>query len=51
MAELPRTGEEHPIGRAGFDPDFVYRYGQTPDLTVAQLEAATVAVARRMRVE
>jgi hypothetical protein len=31
-----------------FDPDFVYRYKQTPDLTVAQLEAAAVAIARRM---
>jgi PD-(D/E)XK nuclease superfamily len=31
-----------------FDPDFVYRYKQAPDLTVAQLEAAAVAIARRM---
>lgn len=34
-----------------FDPDFVYRYKQTPDLTVEQLEAAAIVIARRMEAE
>jgi hypothetical protein len=34
-----------------FDPDFVYRYKQTPELTVAQLEAAALVIARRMRAD
>ena len=40
---LPRPG--NPLGFNRYDPDFVYRYKKTPDLTVAQLEAAAVAFA------
>jgi hypothetical protein len=40
---LPRPGNL--LGFNRYDPDFVYRYKKTPDLTVAQLEAAAVAFA------
>ena len=43
---LPRPGNTKGFNR--FDPDFVYRYKKTPDLTVAQLEAAAVAVANKV---
>ncbi len=44
---LPSAGSGGRPGFNRFDPDFTYRYKKTPDLTVAQLEAAAVAWAKR----
>jgi hypothetical protein len=44
---MPAPVPALPLGFNRFDPDFTYRYKRTPDLTVAQLEAAAVAIARR----
>ena len=40
---LPKPNS--PLGFNRYDPDFVYRYKLTPRITVAQLEAAAVAIA------
>jgi PD-(D/E)XK nuclease superfamily len=48
-ATLPLPRPDNPLGFNRYDPDFVYRYKKTPGLTVAQLEAAAVAVAQNLR--
>jgi hypothetical protein len=45
---LPSAGPKNPLGFNRYDPDFVYRYKPVGHLTIAQLEAAAVAVARRL---
>lgn len=44
---MPAPVPGKPLGFNRFDPNFTYRYKRAPDLTVAQLEAAAVAIARR----
>lgn len=46
-ATMPSVGPKNQLGFNRYDPDFTYRYKLTPDLTVAQLEAAAVVIARR----
>jgi hypothetical protein len=45
---LPSAGPDNPLGFNRYDPDFVYRYKPAGHLTIVQLEAAAVAVARRL---
>lgn len=47
LATKPLPGPRNTLGFNRYDPAFVYRYKLTPHITVAQLETAAVAVARR----
>lgn len=43
----PLPGAANPLGFNRYDPDFIYRYKLTPNITVAQLEIAAITIARR----
>jgi len=44
----PLHGPGNPLGFNRYDPDFVYRYKLAPHITVCQLQAAAVIVAKRV---
>ncbi len=46
----PLHGPSNPLGFNRYDPDFVYRYKLTAHITVRQLEAAAVMVAKRVSI-
>jgi hypothetical protein len=48
-ATKPMPKPSNPLGFNRYDPDFVYRYKLTPDITIAQLETAAISVAHKVR--